>query len=79
MSAKRVVRHKQLSPGDELAIGEHRFTLELDALPISETSITGAVMNLGVGSDRPKWLPWVGAAVVAVVIGLILTMVGCAW
>ena len=35
VNEKRVVRHKQLSPGDELSIGEHRFTLELDAIPVA--------------------------------------------
>ena len=30
LNEKRVVRHKQLSPGDELVIGEHIFTLELE-------------------------------------------------
>ncbi len=30
LNEKRVVRHKQLSPGDELVIGEHAFTLELE-------------------------------------------------
>ena len=29
LNGKRVVRHKQLGPGDELLIGDHAFTLEL--------------------------------------------------
>jgi pSer/pThr/pTyr-binding forkhead associated (FHA) protein len=36
VNGKRVVRHRQLSPGVEMLIGEHAFTLELAAgLPVS--------------------------------------------
>lgn len=31
VNGKRVVRHRQLSPGVEMLIGEHAFTLELAA------------------------------------------------
>jgi pSer/pThr/pTyr-binding forkhead associated (FHA) protein len=35
----RVVRHRQLSPGDALMIGVHGFTLELDAVLEPESSV----------------------------------------
>jgi len=42
LNGKRVVRHKQLGPGDELLIGDHGFTLELE-LPVPQPSLTGTV------------------------------------
>ncbi len=35
----RVVRHRQLSPGDAMIIGAHHFTLELDAVMDPDTSV----------------------------------------
>jgi len=40
LNDKRVVRHKQLSPGDEMVVGDHSFTLELDPIE-PEPSLTG--------------------------------------
>ena len=37
LNDKRVVRHKQFGPGDELVLGDHSFTLELD--PIEHESV----------------------------------------
>ena len=35
----RVVRHRQLGPGDSLVIGVHGFTLELDAVMEPDSSV----------------------------------------
>ena len=41
VNGRRLSRHKQLSPGDELRIGEHTFTLELvDPFPGHESVST---------------------------------------
>ncbi len=36
---KRVVRHRQLSPGDSLVIGVHAFTLELEEVADPDTTV----------------------------------------
>ena len=45
LNGKRVVRHKQFSPGDEMLIGDHGFTLELD-LPVPDVSLTGSIQTI---------------------------------
>lgn len=48
VNGKRVVRHRQLSPGSEMLIGEHAFTLELVAgmaAPEAGSGDTTAVLN----------------------------------
>ena len=50
LNGKRVVRHKQLSPGDELVIGDHAFTLDLETLE-APMSLTGSTVN---ASDLPE-------------------------
>jgi|GEM_PF-1833070 len=70
LNEKRVVRHKQLSPGDELVIGEHIFTLELE-LPEAEPSLTGSIP--AVKAPRDKTGLTIGALVV------VLLMAAAAW
>ncbi len=45
LNGKRVVRHKQLSPGDDLVIGDHSFTLDLEALE-APPSLTGSLVDM---------------------------------
>ena len=44
LNGKRVVRHKQLSPGDELVVGDHAFTLELESHE-APMSLTGSIVD----------------------------------
>lgn len=61
----RVVRHRQLSPGDDMVIGEHRFTLELEDVVDAETTVDIAQpKRLSIGDPRP----WIAAAIAALVI-----------
>ena len=71
LNEKRVVRHKQFGPGDELVLGDHCFTLELD--PIEHESVMPGRVAPATASTPPsavvKWvLP--AAAVAAVVAWL---------
>lgn len=70
LNEKRVVRHKQLSPGDEMVIGEHIFTLELE-IPEAEPSLTGSIPAVRPALDKT------GLTVVAVVA--VLLMAVAAW
>ncbi len=51
VNGKRITRHKQLSPGAELTIGQHGFTLELtapeDAPPATESRGGDAASRVG--------------------------------
>ena len=70
LNEKRVVRHKQLSPGDELVIGDHFFTLELE-LREAPPSLTGSMVDLA-AIDNPKRKSQqmvVGLMMVALVLG----------
>ncbi len=68
LNGKRVVRHKQLGPGDELLIGDHGFTLELE-MPAPQPSLTGSyVAAPELRSNRRLMMT---AAVVVVVFGLL--------
>ena len=69
LNGKRVVRHKQLSPGDEMIIGDHVFTLELE-MHDAPMSLTGSLVDAPVlppkeASRKPVMI----GAVVAVVLG----------
>ena len=75
LNEKRVVRHKQLSPGDELVIGEHIFTLELE-LPEAEPSLTGSIPAVKAPMD--KTLLTVGALVVVLLMAAAVRVLGAA-
>ena len=64
------MRHKQFSPGDELVIGEHIFTLELEALE-AEPSLTGSIPAVTAPTDK-RMVVALAVVGVFVVIGLIL-------
>ena len=75
LNEKRVVRHKQLSPGDELVIGEHIFTLELE-LPEAEPSLTGSIPAVKAPMD--KTLLTIGALVVVLLMAAAVWVLGAA-
>ena len=75
LNEKRVVRHKQPSPGDELVIGEHIFTLELE-LPEAEPSLTGSIPAVKAPMD--KTLLTVGALVVVLLMAAAVWVLGAA-
>ena len=75
LNEKRVVRHKQLSPGDELVVGEHIFTLELE-LPEAEPSLTGSIPVVKAPVD--KALVTVGALVVVLLMAAAVWFLGAA-
>lgn len=64
LNEKRVVRHKQLSPGDELVIGEHVFTLDL-RIREAEPSLTGSMTSINREGGKRK--PWIALAIILVV------------
>jgi pSer/pThr/pTyr-binding forkhead associated (FHA) protein len=69
LNGKRVVRHKQLGPGDELLIGDHGFTLELE-MPAPQPSLTGTIVATSeVKSNR---LLVLAACAVVLVFGLLI-------
>ena len=70
-----MVRHKQLSPGDELVIGEHAFTLELE-LPEAEPSLTGSLPAVKPPMD--KAVMTIGALVVVLVMAVAAWFLGSA-
>ncbi len=69
LNGKRVVRHKQLGPGDELVIGDHSFTLDLEVLE-APPSLTGSYVNVPTQdeSDRKNQV------VIAGLVGLFLVV-----
>jgi pSer/pThr/pTyr-binding forkhead associated (FHA) protein len=72
LNGKRVVRHKQLGPGDELLIGDHAFTLELE-MPAPQPSLTGSMVAApAVRSNRNVVL----AAIAMVVVFSLLFWLG---
>ena len=75
LNEKRVVRHKQLSPGDEVVIGEHVFTLELE-LPEAEPSLTGSVPAVKPPMD--KTVLTIGALVVVLLMAVAAWFLGAA-
>lgn len=67
----RVVRHKQLGPGDDLVIGVHGFTLELDTVMEPDSSmVMPAVQPPAQGQPALK---------VAIGIVVVLAAIGAAW
>ena len=76
LNEKRVVRHKQFSPGDELVIGEHVFTLDLE-VPEAEPSLTGSISVVPAPRQNTKLAIGVAVAI-AVVVAVILSLMGSA-
>lgn len=78
VGGKRVVRHRQLSPGVEMLIGEHAFTLELALGAGGDSGLGGAsalepTTIIGEGPPRPALTPRVlAAAGIAVVVAAVL-------
>jgi predicted component of type VI protein secretion system len=76
VNGKRLSRHKALSPGDELRIGEHRFSLELvDPFPGQDSvSSFGAAPPAGASPPavRPAEAADRGPLVLSLVVGLVL-------
>ena len=70
LNGKRVVRHKQLGPGDELVIGDHAFTLELE-IQEAPMSLTGSIVEV----PQPEKLKRGVMVLTAVVLGLIALFV----
>ena len=69
LNGKRVVRHKQLGPGDELVIGEHAFTLELEMQEVP-MSLTGSIVDAPtLPSEEPRRNPVIIGAAIALVLG----------
>jgi pSer/pThr/pTyr-binding forkhead associated (FHA) protein len=69
LNGKRVVRHKQLGPGDELLIGDHGFTLELE-MAAPQPSLTGTIVATAeVKSNRNLVL---AACAILLVSGLLI-------
>jgi predicted component of type VI protein secretion system len=66
VNEKRVVRHKQFGPGDELVLGEHTFTLEMEAIP-ADVSLTGSMIAEPPVQQSKMWV-LAAYAVVAVLI-----------
>ncbi|MAY79584.1 MAG: hypothetical protein CL930_02265 [Deltaproteobacteria bacterium] len=66
VNEKRVVRHKQFGPGDELVLGEHTFTLEMEALP-ADVSLTGSLIADPVESQSRMWVLAVYAALAVLI------------
>jgi len=68
VNGKRVSRPKQLGPGDEMAVGDHKFTVELGPDLTDETSVS-VVRPTGV-DRQPRSLAWL------VVVALVLLVAG---
>jgi len=75
LNGKRVVRHKQLGPGDELLIGDHAFTLELELQEVPP-SLAGSMVEIPAPKRSKREL--VVAAVVVVALLGILAWLGSA-
>ena len=67
LNEKRVVRHKQFGPGDELVLGDHSFTLELDPIE-HESVVPGRVTPVPAPSPSVSLAKW--AVPVAVVVAV---------
>ncbi len=71
LNGKRVVRHKQLSPGDEMIIGDHVFTLDLE-MRDAPMSLTGSFANApALPPKEPSRKPFVIGAVIAGLLGVL--------
>lgn len=67
LNEKRVVRHKQFGPGDELVLGDHSFTLELDPIE-HESVVPGRVMPVTPPSPSTTLAKWAVPVAVAVAV-----------
>jgi len=67
----RVVRHRQLGPGDALVIGVHQFTLELDAVLEPDSSLLLPAV------EPPAAPVPTGRIMLGIVVGL--AVAGAAW
>jgi pSer/pThr/pTyr-binding forkhead associated (FHA) protein len=61
----RVVRHRQISPGDTMAIGVHRFTLEVEKVDADPTEDLDFPVHSG--SKKPVMLVIIGFCVSVVI------------
>jgi len=77
LNGKRVVRHKQLSPGDEMVIGDHAFTLELETQE-PPMSLTGSAVDLPAPPTEKSNHRLVLVGVAAVVLVVVLAWLGSA-
>jgi pSer/pThr/pTyr-binding forkhead associated (FHA) protein len=76
LNEKRVVRHKQFGPGDELVIGEHAFTLELELLE-AEPSLTGSTPAIKAPQDKRLMIA-VAVGLLCLLFGLVVLLQGAA-
>jgi pSer/pThr/pTyr-binding forkhead associated (FHA) protein len=80
VNGKRVVRHRQLSPGSELLIGDHAFTLELAPAFPDDPSTVQTSLSVEQTESRPAPLPLARiagvSAVAAVLVVVLLYAVG---
>jgi pSer/pThr/pTyr-binding forkhead associated (FHA) protein len=76
---KRVVRHKQLSPGDALTVGEQSFTIEIQVVssdPMETIPTQDGALPPPLPPPRPIWLRGpVGATLVVAVLLLVALVV----
>ena len=56
LNEKRVVRHKQFGPGDELVLGGHSFTLEPGTPPSPSTALAKWAVPVAVAVAVAAWL-----------------------
>lgn len=71
LNGKRVVRHKQLGPGDELVIGDHVFTLELE-MAAPQPSLTGSYVAAPPDNKNRNLL--LAAGVIVLIFALIFLL-----
>lgn len=69
---KRVQRHKQVGPGDELVVGEQRFTLEVVMMPADPTQS----LTMGIAPAEPE--AHKASSSLPIVVGFALAAVGAA-
>lgn len=75
VNGKRVVRHRQLSPGSELLIGDHAFTLELAPEFSDDPSTVHTPLSADSTEARPMRPPILKIAGIAAVGGVLLLVV----
>jgi pSer/pThr/pTyr-binding forkhead associated (FHA) protein len=76
LNEKRVVRHKQFGPGDELVIGEHVFTLEMELLE-AEPSLTGSIPAIKAPLNM-RLMMAVAVGIMCLLVGLVVLLQGTA-
>ena len=75
---KRVVRHKQLSPGDALTVGEQSFTIEVTVVssdPMETIPTQESALPMPLAPPRSMFRGPVGATVVVAVLLLVALVV----